>query len=61
MTKNDAATYRRFHGDRGAGLVEYSLLVALIALVCFGAIQVLGGENEESIDSSASAIGSAVN
>ena len=34
---------RRFYGDRGASLVEYALLLALIALVCVGALQVLGG------------------
>ena len=28
--------------ERGASLVEYTLLVALIAVVCIGAIQVLG-------------------
>ena len=29
--------------ERGAGLVEYALLVALIAIVCVGAVTVLGG------------------
>ena len=29
--------------DRGATLVEYALLVALIAVVCIGAISVLSG------------------
>ncbi|HEX7096056.1 MAG TPA: Flp family type IVb pilin [Acidimicrobiales bacterium] len=29
--------------ERGASLVEYALLVALIALVCFAALQTLGG------------------
>ncbi len=29
--------------DRGASLVEYSLLLALIALVCVGALMLLGG------------------
>lgn len=28
--------------DEGASLVEYALLVALIAVVCFVAVQVLG-------------------
>jgi pilus assembly protein Flp/PilA len=30
--------------ERGASLVEYCLLVALIALVCFAALQALGPE-----------------
>jgi len=29
--------------DRGASLVEYALLVALIAVVCIAAISLLGG------------------
>ena len=36
-----------FASERGASLVEYTLLVALIAVVCIGAIQVLGtGAND---------------
>jgi len=30
--------------ERGASLVEYCLLVGLIALVCFAALQALGGD-----------------
>ena len=33
----------RFDDDRGASLVEYALLVALIAVVCIAAITLLGG------------------
>ncbi len=29
--------------ERGAALVEYALLVALIAVVCIGALTLLGG------------------
>jgi pilus assembly protein Flp/PilA len=29
--------------DRGASLVEYALLVALIAVVCIGAVSFIGG------------------
>ena len=32
----------RFDSDRGASLVEYALLVALIAVICIVAVQVLG-------------------
>ena len=48
----------RFSDDeRGASLVEYALLVALIAVVCLVAIQFLGGEAEKSFSSTGSAIG----
>ena len=30
--------------ERGASLVEYALLLALIALVCIGALQLLGND-----------------
>ena len=32
----------RFGSDRGASVVEYALLVALIAMVCVGAVNFLG-------------------
>jgi pilus assembly protein Flp/PilA len=45
--------------DRGAALVEYALLVALIAVACIVAIRTLGNESEKSFSTTASAIGSA--
>ena len=42
--------------DRGASLVEYALLVALIAVVCIGAVTVLGN----NASSKFSAVGSAI-
>jgi len=33
----------RIDDDRGASLVEYALLVALIAVVCIAAVTTLGG------------------
>jgi Flp pilus assembly pilin Flp len=36
--------------DRGASLVEYALLVALIAIVCIVAVQFLGNETSSSFD-----------
>ena len=38
------ATYlrARFDDERGASLVEYALLVALIAVVCIAAVTLLG-------------------
>ena len=47
----------RFEGDRGASLVEYALLVALIAVICIIAIQVLG----ESASSTFSDAGGNIN
>ncbi len=43
--------------ERGASLVEYALLVALIAVVCIIAIQVLGTNASKSFSSTGSAIG----
>ncbi len=43
--------------DRGASLVEYALLVALIAVVCIVAVQVLGDNASKKFSS----VGEAVN
>jgi Flp pilus assembly pilin Flp len=40
--------------ERGAGLVEYTLLVALLALACVAAITALGGETSEAYSGFAS-------
>ena len=37
-------------GERGASLVEYALLVALIALVCFAAVGFLGGSTNSQYE-----------
>ena len=42
--------------DRGASLVEYALLVALIAVVCIGAVTVLGQNASSKFESVGSAI-----
>lgn len=47
----------RFRSERGASLVEYSLLVALIAIVCVGAVTFLGREVGDGL----SAVGSSLN
>jgi Flp pilus assembly pilin Flp len=47
---------RRFGGDEGASLVEYALLVALIAVVCISAITYFQTETTKSLSESASAI-----
>jgi pilus assembly protein Flp/PilA len=43
--------------DRGASMVEYALLVALIAVVCIVAIRGLGQSAKSSFESTGSAIG----
>jgi Flp pilus assembly pilin Flp len=47
--------------DRGAGLVEYALLLALIAFVCIGALQFFGITNGGSINNSANSVVTAGN
>ena len=43
-------------GDSGASLVEYTLLMTLIALVCLAALTAFGSTNSDSVDNSASRI-----
>lgn len=42
--------------DRGASLVEYAMLLALIVVVCIGALTYFGSSSANSADSSASCI-----
>lgn len=42
--------------ERGASLVEYALLVALIAVVCIAAVTALGQSASENFDSISQAI-----
>ena len=43
--------------ERGAALVEYALLVALIAVVCIGAISFLGGNAKTKFSEVGQSIG----
>jgi pilus assembly protein Flp/PilA len=45
--------------DRGASMVEYALLVALIAVVCITAIKFLGNNAKDSFSKTGSAIAGA--
>ncbi len=47
----------RVDSERGASLVEYALLVALIAVVCIGAVTFLGREAADNF----SAVGNSIN
>jgi Flp pilus assembly pilin Flp len=49
------------HGEGGASLVEYALLLALIGFVCIGALSFFGSSNGGSVDSSAKSIVDASN
>ncbi|HEX3550901.1 MAG TPA: Flp family type IVb pilin [Candidatus Elarobacter sp.] len=42
--------------EDGATLVEYSLIVALIAIVCIGAVTLLGGKINNSLNTSANSL-----
>ena len=41
----------RFEDEKGASLVEYALLVALIAVVCIAAVTLLGKNASSKFDS----------
>jgi pilus assembly protein Flp/PilA len=41
----------RFDDEKGASLVEYALLVALIAVVCIAAVTLLGQNASSKFDS----------
>ena len=43
--------------ERGASLVEYALLVALIAVVCIAAITLLGGNAKDKFSEVGGSIG----
>ena len=47
----------RVDDDRGASLVEYALLVALIAIVCIAAITLLGGSAATKFSQVANSLG----
>jgi pilus assembly protein Flp/PilA len=52
--------HARFGGDeRGASLVEYALLVALIAVVCLVAIAFLGSSASQRFSNVGSSVGNA--
>jgi pilus assembly protein Flp/PilA len=46
----------RIKDERGASLVEYALLLALIAVVCIAAITFIGNKADESFSSTVSAL-----
>lgn len=61
MDEMATTTQRRRRTERGAGLVEYALLVALITLACIASLRLFGVTNGGSVNNSASTYASAVN
>lgn len=51
-----AVVRSRISDERGASLVEYALLLALIAIVCIGAISFIGGAARDKLSSTASGL-----
>ena len=49
----------RQRDEEGQALVEYALILALIAVFAIGALQALGGSVADTLNSIASAIGAA--
>ncbi|MEZ5247572.1 MAG: Flp family type IVb pilin [Acidimicrobiales bacterium] len=47
----------RLRSDRGASLVEYALLLALIAMVCIAAVTALGETTSASFSEAVSELG----
>lgn len=44
-------------GERGASLVEYALLLALVAIVCIGGVTLIGKATVDPLSSAASMFG----
>jgi pilus assembly protein Flp/PilA len=42
--------------DRGQGLVEYALIIALVAMVALAAIRVLGDKTKNTLNNAAGAL-----
>ncbi len=52
----DGKVVRRRHDERGASLTEYALMLALIAVVAFGAVGFFGSSTGGKLDKSSSCI-----
>ncbi len=46
----------RFTGDAGSNLVEYSMLIALIVVVCLSAVTFFGSRATSKMDCASSAV-----
>lgn len=52
----EAETKTCGHSDRGASLVEYALLVALIAMVCVAAVTFFGNQTGDTFSEVSSSV-----
>lgn len=52
-----SAVRRRLRGEKGASLVEYALLLSLIAVICVAAITFIGETAKESFSSTGDSFG----
>jgi pilus assembly protein Flp/PilA len=48
---------RLIHNEEGAALLEYGLLVGLVAVLCLGAVTLLGQEISTAFSAYAAALG----
>ncbi len=53
------AQHQRLAGDDGATMVEYALMVALIAVVCIAAVTLIGTNAKTKFSTVGNSIGSA--
>ena len=56
MTQFQAFRSQLVADEEGATMVEYGLMVALIAIVCIGAVTLLGGNANTKFNSAATAL-----
>jgi Flp pilus assembly pilin Flp len=56
MTQEQKRETRK-NRERGSGLVEYTIIVALLSMLSIGAVKILGKSIKDSMLSSASAAG----
>ena len=49
---------RLLHEDRGQGLLEYALILLLIAIVCIASLNFLGQKNNNGLSNSANTLSS---
>jgi len=55
-TETETEVFADDSTDRGASLVEYALLIALIALICFAAVTLLGNNASAGLSSAADSL-----